>query len=416
MSSLLNEWLFLGLVSFGGAGAHLGLFEENFVGRMSSRKFSEFLAMCSTLPGATSSQLATCIGVWSNGVRGGLTAFLGFAFPGFVLMTIIGLLTLNGTYYEDLFSVNDTNIVRRWIDCASLSIVSVAAVALTKKTCKSELSWYFLAFLAAAVSSMQLRSYVYPLICVGCGLLAELFGRCNLVRHRSHLLAPLLSPIATLTESSGHVSKTGSLLSLIAIIAIGVLASISSALLVDMFSAGMFVFGGGPVAIPYLHSAMVGSGLVASQDFLTSLALMYIAPGPMFNVSMFLGIVASGNLPGGLACWVCMMVPGVLLVFAVWPWWKQVRGFLDSRMPSFLDGLNAGACGLLIGAGLQMWTTAELSLMGVLVVCAGVIVEIAGRVPPYIILLGAIVLGVADLALFKLAGADVLAQRDNINI
>ena len=414
--SLFREWWYIGLVSFGGPGAHLGLFEEKFVGslKISGRKFSEFLAMCSILPGPTSTQLATCIGAHSSrgGVLGGLNAFLCFSLPGLLIMTFAGLVAISGVETPWLAS-SSLDLLRKWIDCGALSIVTVAAVALLRKTCNYEIGLYLLAIFAAGVSIQpNLRSFVYPVICIVCGVLSEvahrvgkwLFGR---TRVRSHMLIPFLE----LKKDESPVSQFGSLCAFGAIFLIGISAYFShSRLLMDMFSTGMFVFGGGSVAVPFLHSALVGAGLVSTRAFFTALSLMYICPGPMFNVSMYLGIIVAGTVQYGLACWVCMMLPGFLLVLFILPWWRSFQSILTERMPLFMDGLNAGACGLLIGAAIQLWKSFEpFHLIGVLTVFVGIVAEIIGHVQPHFVLLGALGLGIVDLQLFNLTGADLMA-------
>jgi hypothetical protein len=52
-------------------------------------------------------------------------------------------------------------------------------------------------------------------------------------------------------------------------------------------------------------------------------------PGPLFNISAYLGALAAARagvnaLVGVAACWVGMFAPGVLVVFGTLPFWGEV--------------------------------------------------------------------------------------------
>jgi chromate transporter len=77
-------FLRLGLTAFGGPVAHLGYFRRAFVERrgwLDAARFGEIVALCSFLPGPTSSQTGVAIGIGRAGWAGGLAAWLGFTLP-----------------------------------------------------------------------------------------------------------------------------------------------------------------------------------------------------------------------------------------------------------------------------------------------------------------------------------------------
>lgn len=86
-------FLLQGCTGFGGPVAHIGHFRRGFVERrrwIGDAQFGELLAMCSALPGPTSSQVAFGIGIVRGGIPGGLAAWAGFTLPAAVILGIAG--------------------------------------------------------------------------------------------------------------------------------------------------------------------------------------------------------------------------------------------------------------------------------------------------------------------------------------
>src|SRR5690242_14770896 len=70
----------LGLTCFGGPVAHLGYFREEYVKRrrwLDEPTYADLIALYSTLPGPTSSQVGIAVGILRAGLIGGFAAWLG---------------------------------------------------------------------------------------------------------------------------------------------------------------------------------------------------------------------------------------------------------------------------------------------------------------------------------------------------
>ena len=128
-----------------------------------------------------------------------------------------------------------------------------------------------------------------------------------------------------------------------------------------------------------MQSEVVATGWMSQTDFLTGLALIQALPGPLFNLAAYIGahsclhsptrprcsgcarlpmttrtclraagpsvqcftvtssiagtgaiIAANVDIPSiiGIAvCWLALFSPGVLMIFAVLPWWGTFRRF-----------------------------------------------------------------------------------------
>lgn len=98
---IAKRFLFYGVTAVGGPPAHLATFQTQLVGEndfkhwVTNEKFAEMLALASSLPGPTSTQVAFGLGITQQGVLGGLTSGICFLLPGFFLMASIGLLAGN---------------------------------------------------------------------------------------------------------------------------------------------------------------------------------------------------------------------------------------------------------------------------------------------------------------------------------
>ncbi|KAK0547022.1 hypothetical protein OC845_004309 [Tilletia horrida] len=113
----------------------------------------------------------------------------------------------------------------------------------------------------------------------------------------------------------------------------------------NMVIAGLIIFGGGPVVVPLLRSYVVQTGWVSDRDFLLGFAILQAAPG----------ILAVNQNPalGAFLGWLGIFSPGLILKFAVLPYYSRWRKHQAVR--SVLRGLNAAASGLVFSATYQLY-------------------------------------------------------------
>ena len=198
------------------------------------------------------------------------------------------------------------------------------------------------------------------------------------------------------------------------------------------FKAGSLTFGGGHVVLPLLmdeitqkYSPLVANctapapsgprepagggplpptepapdcGWVTTEQFLFGLALVQALPGPLFNLSAFLGAVMAirsrvSVCVGVAAAWLGLFTPGVLLIFSASAFWRRARDIAVYR--EMLPGMNAAAVGLIMTACyalfIQVLTmSAAPGLAASLGLIAASSIEIYGAPAPAVILTGAI--------------------------
>ena len=108
------------------------------------------------------------------------------------------------------------------------------------------------------------------------------------------------------------------------------------------------VIGGGQVVIPYMYEDLVTTNQFLTTDqFLTGFGLVQGMPGPMFSFSAYAGGLASSTDPwtqifGALLSGLGIFLPGVLLIFFVYPIWVDLREIKGIK--GGLKGHNGDCC------------------------------------------------------------------------
>jgi chromate transporter len=120
---------------------------------------------------------------------------------------------------------------------------------------------------------------------------------------------------------------------------------------------GYLVFGGGQVIVPVMHSELVVvREYMTNAEFLTGYGLVQGLPGPMFSFSAYAGgLAARGGtvwhqLAGAIAGGIGIFLPGLLLIYFVYPVWSQLRQIRAIRIS--LRGINAVAGGMIVAAAI----------------------------------------------------------------
>ena len=142
------------------------------------------------------------------------------------------------------------------------------------------------------------------------------------------------------------------------------IAAQSGSHLVEVFNAfyrsGSLVFGGGHVALPLLHRAVVLPGWASDNLLLAGYGAAQAVPGPILTFAAYLGTVM-GPTPngwiGGLICLVAIYLPSLLLLIGILPFWDELRR--RSSIQAALRGVNAAVVGVLVAAFYSpVWTSA----------------------------------------------------------
>jgi chromate transporter len=179
-------------------------------------------------------------------------------------------------------------------------------------------------------------------------------------------------------------------------------ADLSGATLVALslffLKAGAFIFGSGLAIVPFLREGVVEQHhWLTERQFLDSVAMGLITPGPVAITATFIGYLVAGPT-GAVIATVAIFLPIYLGVVVPGPWFirRQDRPWLIA----FVKGATAAAAGAIGGATIVLargaivdWPTAGIAL------AALVFVLVFRNKEPVLVLLAAI----AGIALHPLA-------------
>jgi chromate transporter len=343
-------FLKLGLTSFGGPIAHLGYYREELVIRrrwLDEATFADLVALCQFLPGPASSQVGFSLGVLrGNGLLGGLAAWLAFTLPSAVIM--FGFALAAGRFTGPL--------AEGFLHGLKLVAVAVVAQAVwgMAKSLTPDKPRAGIALAALAVVVVFSGSFA-QISAIALGAVAGLWlCRSDSAPVSGHLNFPV-------TRSSGAIA----LLFFAALFLVTPLLAASTAshglgLFDAFYRSGALVFGGGHVVLPLLQAEVVTPGWVSNEAFLAGYGLAQAVPGPVFTFAAYLGAVMTAppnGLAGAAVALVALLLPGMLLVYGMLPFWDALRA--RPLAQAAMRGTNAAVVGIL-GAALYhpVWTSA----------------------------------------------------------
>jgi chromate transporter len=323
-----------GLISFGGPQSHVAMLQRMCVEErkwMTHETFAELFGLCSSIPGATSSQLCFALGIARLGVLAGLASYVLFCWVGFVALLLMATLTrtLVIPWYLQGLEVGAS--------CAALALVALAALNLALSLCVTRFTMA-VAFTACVVCLALPFWFIYSLVIVLSGLGALLYYR--------YFPAPEPPRAAPPIELCAYPKWAGVLYLLSFVVVFGVLllmrflfpSVVFLQVVETFFRVGSFVVGGGQVVLPMIDHELVGvmvgsppRPILDEQSFFDGFAAVSLVPGPMFSFSVFYGARIGGPLLG-CAAWFALNAPGFLFLLAALPFFSQVHGCVATQI------------------------------------------------------------------------------------
>ena len=388
VGEVFAAFLKLGLTSFGGPIAHLGYFRDELVVRrkwLDESSYADLVALCQFLPGPASSQVGFSLGVLrGNGLLGGLAAWFAFTMPSALILFVfaMGAATFTGPVAEGFLH--------------GLKLVAVAVVA--------QAIWGMTRSLTPDRARAGIALAAIAIVVLFAGSFAQIaaiaLGAC----------AGLWLCRGDVAPVSGHldfpVTRLGGNIALVLFAALFLLSPVITAAtrshglaVFDAFyRSGALVFGGGHVVLPLLQAQVVTPGWVSNEAFLAGYGLAQAVPGPLFTFAAYLGAVMGpepNGLTGSAIALVALLLPGMLLVYGMLPFWDSLR--TRPAAQAAMRGANAAVVGIL-GAALYnpVWTSAVLTPRDFALALAGFLLLTVWRAPPWIVVVFLAVAGVVS--------------------
>jgi len=381
--SFLKDVFICSLGAFGGPASHYGVFTEQLVERkkyVHEEDLVELIALCSVLPGPTSTQTIVSIGYKLGGPLLAFLTMLTWALPVLIVMTLLSFL------YQILGQFNVSGDVLKFIGPMSVAFIIVAAIRISKKVIKDKTT-VILLILSAIITYFIRAPWIFPLVLIGGGLVSIIESKEKDLWNHVKLNPPWVYFIVFSTIAIGSVG----------------LKLIWDNHLLSLFESfyryGYLVFGGGQVVVPVMHTELVEvSQFMTNQEFLTGYGLVQGLPGPMFSFSAYAGgMAARGNgilyqILGSIAGGIGIFLPGLLLIFFVFPIWENLKKIKGIKVS--LRGINAVAGGLITTSAIILMQKSGFSPVNIGVTGLVFILLWTKKLPAPLIVVATLFLGI----------------------
>ncbi len=331
----LWDVLLLACTSFGGPQVHFALFLDRLVKKrayLTEEELFEIQALCSVLPGPTSTQMITAIGLKRGGASLAYFTLFIWITPAVLIMTLAA--------YGMTFLRN--NSILHFVLPVGIGLILQAGWYMAKKVITGPM--YVIILLVTLFLGMAFHSpYIFPLVLLLGGVVSS-FNYQDFPRQTKH---KFVIPWANFHLYWGF---------LLFLALLGHFTDYFPIRLFENFYRnGSLVFGGGHILAPVLYTEFVEfKQLISSDTFLTGMALSQTLPGPVFAFTSYLGVLLMkdygllGELAGSAIGALGIFLPGTFLIFFVFRIWGQLKQYRFIR--ASLAGIQAASVGLTLVA------------------------------------------------------------------
>ena len=380
LRQLVLYFLQLGYSGFGGPVALVGYMHRDLVEKrkwITEEEYKEGLTLAQLAPGPMAAQLGIYLGFVHYGAMGATLVGFAFVLPSFLMVLALGIL------YKMFNGLPWMQAVFYGVGAAVIGIIIVSSYRLTTKSVgpitrdsfkKNWILWIF--YLTTLIITFVSQTEVL-LLFIAAGVIymfiksPPAWAKTNVVK----------SMVLLTTSDIGFWNYDGKTL--------GQMAWFFT-------KAGAFVFGSGLAIIPFLHGAVKQFG-VTEHEFLDSVAVAMITPGPVVITVGFMGYLIAGFVGACVAaaatflpCYLCTIIPA--------PYFRKYAK--NTSIKAFVDGITAAVIGALTGAVIIITVntftqnhTVTLDIPSVMIAGATILVLLFARKTqePYIILVAAII-------------------------
>ncbi len=310
----------LGTTGFGGPIALVGFMHRNLVEErqwISEEEYKEGLALAQLAPGPLAAQLAIYLGYVHYGIWGATLVGVAFILPSFLIVLALGFA------YQLFGGLPWMQAVFYGISAGVIGIVTFSSYKLVNKSIGRDKLLWFILITSAIVTIIYQKEDIF--LFVGAGIVYWLYKFPPKI-FRLNSFALILLQVPTTTSKDSDLWK----------------------IFLFFAKAGSFIFGSGLAIVPFLYAGVVKEhAWLDEQQFLDSVAVAMITPGPVVITVGFIGYLVAG-LKGACVASLATFLPCYLLTILPAPYFKKYGK--NPSIKAFVDGVTASAIGAIIGA------------------------------------------------------------------
>ena len=121
----------------------------------------------------------------------------------------------------------------------------------------------------------------------------------------------------------------------------------------EFFKTGLFVFGGGLAAVPFLQEISEKTGWFTIEQLMDMIAVSEATPGPIgVNMATYVGYTVAG-LPGGLVATLALISPSVIIACIIARLLSKFRE--NPNVEAAFYGLRPASLALISAAGVAVF-------------------------------------------------------------
>ena len=334
---LFLSFLKTGTISFGGYMMLIAMIQKEFTINnklIKNKKILDAITMASFLPGPMAINVASYIGFLLRGWKGAIVSFVGVLLPSFLLMILFTHLYINSKNIPGFSSF--FNGVMPVVAAVIFSV----AYGFYKET--KDRKFAFLLFILSLTITSLIKGYISIIIpLIVCGALNLLYNGDKIkkisnpkkafIRVKGIIIAFLILTLLLVFLNIAPISAPNFILS-------KVFANIS-----------LTLFGGGYVFIPYLDKIIVEQlGWLTKREFVDSIAMGQITPGPILITATFIGYKINGFWGAFLSTLSIFLPSSVVIIF-----FSRIYYFIkkNNTVKLIIQGFKIGIIGLIFYSG-----------------------------------------------------------------
>jgi chromate transporter len=342
--------------AFGGPQAHLAMMMKNFVQRtpyVTKEELLEYNALCSLLPGASSTQTILLIGYKRGGITLAIFTLLVWILPGSFLMGAFSFLLQyidQKALHVDLF---------KFIPSMAVGFLAFAATKAFRISVNNTITWFIMLLCVIATFAFFQSPWTIPVLIVLSGIITNL--------SKKRIPPPETKP--------KKIKWWNIWLFVIIFLIAGFTSEMARRndwpdrkpihLFENLYRMGGIVFGGGHVLMPMMYEQFSVRPATVKQknpevisinkeDMTTGMGIVRAMPGPVFSIASFTGGMALKDkgpemqVIGCIIGTVAIFLPSALLVLFFFPVWHNLKKYVVVYRS--LEGINAAVVGIMIAS------------------------------------------------------------------
>jgi len=315
----------LGVITFGGAVAHIAMMQKEIVHKrqwMNEEHFLDLMGATNLIPGPNSTEMAMHIGHERAGWKGLIVAGSCFIFPAFIITLFFAWL------YKQYGQLPQIQPFIYGIKPTIIAVILASVYPLAKKVLKT----VTLRILGIAALMLCLAGYNEIIVMFGAGFIALFLAYFQNKKPGTFVVR--IFPFTFLQVSNST------------------LLSISNVNLFFTFlKIGAVLYGGGYVLFAFLDAELVAKGILSRQQLIDAIAVGQFTPGPITSAVTFIGYQING-FTGAVVSSIGIFLPSFLFVALLNPLVPKIRN--SKLFSAFLDAINVASIAIIVTVCYQM--------------------------------------------------------------